>query len=279
MSVRKINLDKLPEMTEDGHPLFLTDDEDDHPVVSQIQITRMENGQQVYAPRMRQAVELQSLDQIAGEFGGGVYVLIARHAGRIVGSRKYTIPGAPKKMYDETEETAKAKEPPPITMPAPVSAFGGDSSIMALLMTMMQGMMQSQTQAAQNQTQMFIAMMSGNQQASAEEKAAQRAELQANIERERINSQQTMTLMREFMGNKGGGSGEDFTRGVEFMRSFATQQIEVLRSNAKGEGDTDWGSLLETLGQVMQGAGLLKGLVNGAGPVVEPTGPVAEVVP
>ena len=136
---------------------------------------------------------------------------------------------------------------------------------MGLIMMMMQQMMQQQAQAAQSQTQMFIAMMQGNQQSSAEEKAQARAELQANIERERISSERTMALMREMMSAKGGGSGEDFTRGVEFMRSFAVQQIDTLNSAAKGE-DTDWGSILETVGQVMQGAGLLKNLAGGSLP-------------
>ncbi len=111
-------------------------------------------------------------------------------------------------------------------------------------------------------------MMQGNQQSTAEEKAAARAELQANIERERINSQQTMALMREMMQSKGGGAGEDFTRGVEFMRSFATQQVDVLKSQVKGE-ETDWGSILETFGQAMQGFGMLKGAMGGGGPLPE----------
>jgi hypothetical protein len=134
---------------------------------------------------------------------------------------------------------------------------------MGLIMMMMQQMMQQQAQAAASQTQMFIAMMQGNQQSSAEEKAQARAELQANIERERISSERTMALMREMMGSKSSnGSGEDFTRGVEFMRGFAMQQIEMTKAMAKGE-DTggELGSLLETLGQAFQAAqavGLIK---------------------
>lgn len=255
------------EMTDEGHPLFLTDDEDEHPMVSQIAITRMENGQQVYAPRLRQASELQSLDQIASEFGGGIYVLVARHAGRIVTSRKYVIPGKPKPMYDEGP-SPEPQPAPQVAVPNPLSGMGGEGGLMGLIMMMMQQMMQQQAQAAQSQTQMFIAMMQGNQQASAEEKAQARAELQANIERERLNSERTLAMMREMMANKGGGSGEDFTRGVEFMRSFATQQIEALRQSAGKSEDTDWGSLLETLGQVMQGAGMLKGMMGGAAPEV-----------
>jgi hypothetical protein len=271
------NLDPK-EMTEEGHPLFLTDDEDEHPVVSQIQVTRMENGQQVYAPRMRQAAELQSLDQISGEFGGGIYVLVARHNGRIVTSRKYVIPGKPKPMYDEAE----APSPPtPAALPVanPGMMSGGDGGIMGMLVTMMQMMMQNQAQASQQNTQLMIAMMSAGRESSAEDKAAARAEMAQNIERERIASANNLAMMREMMAlqsKPSGGAGEDFTRGVEFMRSFATQQIESLRNTAKEGGDTDWGSILETLGQVMQGVGMLKGM---GGNPAESIPQVSEVVP
>lgn len=272
----------MAEIGELAHPLFPNDDEDrkdDGEVipVSQIQITRMENGQAVFAPRVRPAAELLSLDQLSGEFGGGVYVLIARHEGRIITRRKYVIPGKSKPMYDEGDSLPESKAPTTAAPLDPMSAMmgGQGGSLMGLIMMMMQQMMQQQAQAAASQTQMFIAMMQGNQQSSAEEKQQARAELQANIERERISSERTMGLMREMMQARGGsGAGEDFTRGVEFMRSFATQQIETLRASSKGE-DTDWGSLLETLGQVMQGAGMLKGLVGGA-PVAEAATAVAE---
>jgi hypothetical protein len=251
-------------LSEPGHPLFLTEDSDDDPVnVSEIQIARVENGQQVFYPRLFPATELQSLEQVAAELGGGSYILIARHEGRITTRRKYVLPGKPKPMYDESRQE---KDPPAAVVPPinPMSAMGGESGLMGLIMMMMQQMMQQQAQAAQSQTQMFIAMMQGNAQSSAEEKAQARAELQANIERERISSERTMSLMREMMMAKGGGgAGEDFTRGVEFMRSFATQQIDTLRANAKGE-DNDWSSILETLGQVMQGVGMLK-QVNAGG--------------
>jgi len=114
-------------------------------------------------------------------------------------------------------------------------------------------------------------------ESSREEKAQARAELQANIERERLASERNMSLMREMMQAKGGGSGEEFTRGVEFMRGFAMQQVETLRQAAgKGE-DTDWGGILETLGQLVQGAGLFKGLANGV-PAAESVAQAAEVV-
>lgn len=133
---------------------------------------------------------------------------------------------------------------------------------MGLIMMMMQQMMQQQAAAAASQTQMFIAMMQGNQQSSAEEKAQARAELAANIERERISSERTMALMREMMQSKGGSEGGEFYKGVEFMRTFAAQQIDVLKSQAKGE-DTDWGSILETVGQAIQGLNMFSQVQKG----------------
>lgn len=254
-----------------GHPLFPNDDEDrkddGEPVqVSQIQITRMENGQMVFAPRVRQASDLTSLDQIAGELGGGTYILIARHDNRITTRRKYVIPGKPKPMFDEgVQETPKTEAPQTPTIDPMSMMGGGQGSLMGLIMMMMQQMMQQQAQAAASQTQMFIAMMQGNQQSSAEEKAQARAELQANIERERISSERTMSLMREMMSAKSGGNGggEDFTRGVEFMRGFAMQQIEMVRATSKGEEGDGLVGLLETLGQAFQAAqavGMFKGV-------------------
>lgn len=247
-----------------AHPLFPVGedaDEDEIKTVTSIHIARKENGKLMYAPRPRAANELESLEQIHAEFGGGEYVLIGYNNGRISARRMVNLSGKPKPMYDEGVQ----EEPKPQATVAPVidPMSGGNNSLMGLIMMMMQQMMQQQAQAAQSQTQMFIAMMQGNRQASAEEKAQARAELQANIERERISSERTMALMREMMTARSGGSGEDFTRGVEFMRSFATQQIETLKETATKGGDTDWGSILETLGQVMQGVGMLKQVSGG----------------
>ena len=280
-----VNLDESG--TLEAHPLFpiSEDDDDDVKPVSYISISRIENGKQYVAPRQRRADELRSLDQLHSEFGGGEYVLTAFHNGRISTRRKLNLPGKSKPMFDEgissAEETRSvaAQGAPSAVDPMSAMMGGAQGGVMGLIMMMMQQMMQQAAAAQASQTQMFIAMMNNNHQSTAEEKAQARAELQANIERERISSERTMQLMREMMLAKGGGgAGEDFTRGVEFMRGFAQQQIEVLKSQTKGE-DTDWGSILETLGQVIQGAGLLKNMGGGGG-LPEGVAPaVSEVVP
>lgn len=245
--------------------MFLPEDEDDPPQVSEIQVCRLENGQQVFAPRVRPATELQSLEQIAGEFGGGTYILIARHEGRISTRRKIVLPGKPKPMYDEgpKEDTHSASQTPAIDPMMAMMGMGtGGGGLMPILMMMFQ----QQNAAADRQTQMFIAMMNGSRESSAEEKAAARAELAASVERERINSERQMNMFREMMAAKGSsaGGGEDFTRGVEFMRTFAVQQIEVMKAQTKGD-DIEWGSILETIAQALQGFGMLKNVAGAVG--------------
>lgn len=247
----------------DIHPLFPceADDEDDEvKPVSSIHITRKENGKFVFAPRPRQASELQSIEQIASEFGGGEYQLIAYHNGRITTRRVIIIPGKPKPMFDEGLEPVVEQKVSPSTVVDPMAALMGQGGggIMGLIMMMMQQMMQQQAAAQQSQTQMFIAMMQNNTATSQADKEAQRTELAANIERERQNSERTMTLMREMMSNRPSGSGDEFAKGVEFMRSFATMQIDTARAAAKDSGDDGLEKLLETGMQALQGFMALK---------------------
>jgi len=264
----------------EAHPLFPAsedDEDDDVKLVSFISISRIENGKQYLAPRQRRADELRSLDQLHAEFGGGEYVLTAFHNGRISTRRKLNLPGKSKPMFDEGINSAEEQRATAQAAPVPVDPMaammgGQGGGLMGLIMMMMQQMMQQQAAAAASQTQMFIAMMQGNQQSSSEEKAQARAELQANIERERISSERTMSLMREMMSAKGPDSSAGFTQGVEFMRGFAQMQIEQIKSTAKGD-DTDWGSLIETLGTAVQMFGVARGGIPGV------TGGLPEGIP
>lgn len=271
----------------EAHPLFpLSEDDDDDEVklVSFISISRIENGKQYVAPRQRRADELRSLDQLHAEFGGGEYVLTGFHNGRISTRRKLNLPGKSKPMFDEginsAEEQRASAQAAPATADPMMSAMGGQGGgLMGLIMMMMQQMMQQQAQAAASQTQMFIAMMQGNQQSSAEEKAQARAELQANIERERIASERNMAMMRELMQAKAGSgdSSAGFTQGVEFMRNFSIMQIENMKNMAKGDDGPDWGSLLETLMTAFQMFSTAKGGVPGMpGSLPEGAAEVAE---
>ncbi len=271
MGHNTVNIDQ-PE----AHPLFPIDedsDSDDIKPVTSIHIARKENGKLMVAPRMRSATVLVSLEAIHGEFGGGEYVLIGYNNGKISNRRTINLSGKPKPMFDDGIEVPAPQAqaaPPPVD---PMAAMmGGQGGIMPLIMLMMQ----QQNQSADRQTQMFIAMMENSRQSTSEEKAQARAELAANIERERIANDRTMTLMREMMANKssGNGGGEDFTRGVEFMCGFAMQQIEMVKATSKGEEGDGLMGLLETLGQAFQAAqavGMFKGV-----PIPEGVTQVAE---
>jgi hypothetical protein len=259
----------------EAHPLFPAsedDDDDEIKLVSFITISRIENGKQYLAPRQRRADELRSLDQLHAEFGGGEYVLTAFHNGRISTRRKLNLPGKSKPMFDEginsAEEQRAASQaaPQPALDPMMAMMGGQGGGIMPFLMFMMQ----QQDKAADRQMQLMIAMMQGGRESSAEEKANARAEMQANLERERIASEKQMMMMREMMllaqAGKSGGGSEDFTKGVEFMRGFAVQQVEMAKAAASGNGENELGSLLETLGQafqVAQAAGMFKGAGTG----------------
>jgi hypothetical protein len=252
------------EIEELPHPLFAPDDENDEFVqVAQIQVTRMEQGQAVYAPRMFQASELNSLQDIANEFGGGTYVLIARYNNRITTRRKFVIPGKSKPMFEEVASLEPPVQPVLQSQPMPAPMGSGDGMI-TLLVTMMQGMMQAQAQASQQSMQMMMAFMTQGTQKSAEEREAARAEMAANIERERLSAERTMAMMREMMSNRPSGSGEEFAKGVEFMRMFAMNQIETARTAAKGDGEDGIESLLGTAMQALQGWNALQELKNPA---------------
>lgn len=260
-----------------AHPLFpVGEDADDDEIktVTSIHIARKENGKLMFAPRPRSASELESLEQIHSEFGGGEYVLIGYNNGRISARRNVNLSGKPKPLYDEgIPDTPPVVQAPPPADPM-MAMMGGSGGFLPFLAMMMQ----QQSQSADRQMQLFMAMIQGTRESSAEDKAQARAEMQANVERERIASERMMTLMREAMTNKGGDSSNGFTQGVEFMRSFSMMQIEQMKNNAKEGDGTDWGSLIETLGQALQGFGMLKGMAGGGLPEGAPGIPVPEVV-
>lgn len=252
----------------EAHPLFLPDEDDDPAPVSEIQVCRIEQGQQVYYPRVFPASELQSLEQLAAELGGGDYILIARYDKKISTRRKYKIPGKSKPMYDEGRQEKEEKKEIPQPQVDPMAAMmGGQGGMLPFLAMMMQQM----NSAADRQMQLIIAMMQSSKDSSAEDKANARAEMQANLERERIASEKQMAMMREMMqlaqANRGGGSDEQFTRGVEFMRTFANQQVEMLKMQMKGEKgeEADWMGLINTLGEALQGFNFFKQQMGGGG--------------
>lgn len=247
----------------EAHPLFpVSEDSEDEEIkpISHITISRVENGKRYLAPRQRRADEMLSLEQLHAEFGGGEYILMGFYNGRISTQRKINLPGKSKPMFDDGIGSAEEARAVAQAAPAPVDPMaammgGSGGGFMPLIMLMMQ----QQQQAADRQMQMFLAMMENTRSSSAEDKAAARAEMQSNVERERINSERMMAMMQTAMQNKGGDSSGGFTQGVEFMRSFAMMQIEQLKNQKGSDDGPDWGSLIETFGTALQMFSAVKG--------------------
>jgi hypothetical protein len=241
------------------HPLFPPQEDDDEdadaPDIQEILIQRKEDGKWVSGPRVFMPGELTGLPQLFAEFGGGEYQLIARNSiHRIVRRNIVMLPGPKKPMFDTPEPVA----PKPVANPmmAMMGGGGGEGGIMGLVMMMMQQMMQSQQQAAANQSQMMMAfiqtMATGNQ---AQIQAAQES-MNRQSERDARDKESQMAMLIKLTearqsGNSTGGE-ESFFKGVEFMRHFATQQVEVMKASAKGKEDFDWESLLESGLQALQ---------------------------
>lgn len=260
------------------HPLFpLNDDEDDPdavpPDVQEIHIQRKENGRLVTAPRVFLPGEMTSLAQLFGEYGGGEYHLVARnHKKQLQGRRMYSLPGPSKPMFDDGIPLGGQKPQVQASPQNPMMAMmgGGEGGIMGLVMMMMQQMMAGQSAAAANQSQMMMAfiqsMATGNQAqiAAAQENMNRQAERDSRDKEAQMAMLIKLTEARQ-AGNSTGGE-ESFFKGVEFMRHFATQQVEMMKATAKGgDKELDWESLIESGLQALQTFNAFKDIAGGGG--------------
>lgn len=270
------------------HPLFPPKEEDDDPDASppeiqEIHVQRKENGRLYTAPRVFFPNELTSLPALYAEFGGGEYILLARNSRKqITGRSMFSIPGHSKPMFDDGPQ---AQPKPAQTQPANpmMSMMGPDGGgIMGLVMMMMQQMMQSQQAASQQQSQMMMAfiqtMASGNQ---AQIQAAQEA-MNRQAERDARDKESQMAMLVKLTearqsGNSTGGE-DSFFKGVEFMRHFSTQQLEMMKQQAAGKGsDFDLEGIIGTVLEALQGFNAFKEM-SGVGGLPGATPPVSEVV-
>jgi hypothetical protein len=265
------------------HPLFPPGEEDDEdgepPDIQEIYVQRKEQGKYVSAPRTFMINELPNIQALFAEFGGGEYQLTGRDSRHILRRRVVLqLPGAPKPMFDEGQAPAKQAAPPP---PNPMAAMmgGGEGGIMGLVMMMMQQMMQSQQAAAQQQSNMMMAfiqtMAQGNQTqiTAAQEAMNRQAERDAKDKQLQIEMMMKLAEVRQ-SGNSTGGE-EAFFKGVEFMRHFSTQQVEMAKASAKSGGEFDLESILESVGQALQGFSALKEMSGAGGVSVAPEVPVS----
>lgn len=231
------------------HPLFLAeDDDDDCPRVELIKVTRWEAGGQRWVPQQFEPTALQSLEQIAAQWGGGNYELIAYghrtsdgKAGA-VGRRRYSLPG-PSRALDGSGDAA----PPPAAAapaPAPMMGGGGASDWIPLLIAMMKSSADTQAAMFGGMMQTVSAMVTSSRDAASQQVAQMQALSQAH-------ATQQAALLTAIVESKGGGGNTAGSALVEMLK----EGIELGRAgggDAGGEGD-EFGSLMETAAPIIAG--------------------------
>jgi len=264
------------------HPLFPPSDDEAEdpdavpPDIQEIHVQRKENGRLFTAPRTFLFNELTSIPALYAEFGGGEYHLLARNPRKqIVKRTVVTIPGPSKPMFDDGLPV-QPKQATPVA-PNPMAMFanmGTEGGIMPLIMMMMQNMMTQQQEASRQSMQMFMGFMQTMASGSQADKQAAQEAMQRQAERDQRAAENQMKMMLELTsarqaGNSTGGE-ESFFKGVEFMRHFATQQVEMMKAQAKGGdgGGLDLESIVDTVVQGLQGFNAFREMANGAVPAV-----------
>lgn len=230
------------EITDTPHELFPADDGSEARAIDRIQVTRIEHGNRMFSPMLFDPADLPDLASLASKYGGGRYELIGRYKGHVVARTKYDLPGAPKPMYDEEDQKpANVAALPQQINPAPQGA-----DMMQMFMVMMQTMMQSQSQ-------MMLALMNGSGDRSKEYVHSMQALHDRHAAESSAASQNMLAMVKELAVTKTGGgeSSDNFFRGVEFMRTFTSSQIENAKAAAGGDDGLD--GLLGTLMQAVQG--------------------------
>lgn len=240
-----------------AHELFPCNDGEPPPVVTQIQVTRMENNNRVFSPYMFMAEELPNLATLCSRYGGGHYELLARHNNRITSRAKYYIPGPSLPMFDAVTPPVEEKAAPAMLVAQPMQGNSDTAMMMQMFMTMMQTM-------AQSQSQMMLAMMNGSGDRSKEYVQSMQA-LHDRHAAESSNATQNMLMMVKEMAASKSSGGEDsnnFFKGVEFMRNFTQSQIEMAKASAAGSGEDGLDGLLGTLMQAVQGFSAFQGATS-----------------
>ncbi len=269
----------------DWHPLFppKEDDEEDAspPEIQEIHVQRKENGRLFTAPRVFFPNELTSMPALYAEFGGGEYILLARNSRKqITGRTMVTIPGPPKPMFDDGTIPGQPSKSQPTQTPmnpmmAMMGGMGSEGGIMPLIMMMMQNMMTQQQEASRQSMQMFMGFMQTMATGSQADKQAAQEAMNRQAERDARTAENQMKMMVELTQARGAGNStggeESFFKGVEFMKHFATQQVEMLKATAatgKGDGGFDLESLAGSLIEAFQGFKAFQGMAMGANPEI-----------
>jgi hypothetical protein len=119
------------------HPLFEAEEPGgEAPIVMAIHVTRWDrDGKQRFFPTKFAADTLTDLSQVADNFGGGAYELIAYGPGGCTARRRYTLDGRPKPLWIGEEDSAPAPTAaaPFAAAPAPTGQSIDSNLLLAML--------------------------------------------------------------------------------------------------------------------------------------------------
>lgn len=269
------------------HPLFpFSDDDEEGFDVSFIQITRWEGGKQVWGPTLP-AAELQSELAIQEQFGGGVYVLLAKRPlrsdrskpGSVTKSRKVSLPGRSKPLSsDPTPEEIAAFDPSTRAVVTPgganAGAFTGGGGFEQVLLAMMS--MQQQTAeraAAENResarresenSKAFMTMFLGMMNSSKSDSASM---VQMMMTLSAQQQQSMVSLLPALIGARGGGP-EEMAKFAELFKTLGFAQPGKAGAATPKDDDNSIGAILSNGADILQGFLALKGTaLNGASPM------------
>lgn len=257
--------------TYDEHPLFPAEDDDDETAdIKFIQVTRIDRGRQLWAPRMFRADELTDLADISALYGGGQYELFGRGAsvakpdspGRVSARRKYEIPGPSRPLGVDPGEEPAAPAAPAVATSQPAISSGSDNLLVALLQ------MSSQQQAAQAQAQaqsqqQFMQMMT---QILATSRQDSQNMMQVMMQMQGQQTQSMAGIMTAMLSNKSGGP-EEFGKFIQIAKDVgALGKPEMPKT--EDEKPFDIGSALSDVADIVQGAHSMMQMKNGANPAV-----------
>lgn len=196
------------------HALFpSTDDEPEAPDVERIHVTRLERGTLVWCPRVFTPEELPDLEAVHENFGGGTYELVARSSksGRNVISarRRYTIPGTPRPLAEESPDDAEPSPAPAAAMPS----VGGGAGIWPAVLALAPALIQAWLGSQKEHTAMMMTMMQQNSQMLLAMVQNQKQDSQSFIQAMAKLNETEKATMAQFFGKlaeaKTGGGGGD----------------------------------------------------------------------
>jgi len=250
------------------HPLFPADGDSAPPEIAFIQINRYEASGPVLIARTFTAAELTSEAQIAEFYGGGLYELIGRRAGKqdpammgnISRKRRVRLPGVSAPLAPEAPAAAAA------VATASDPALGGMSDNLLVAMLQMNTQAAAAQAAAQAEGQrQFAQLMVTMIQSS---KGDQVQMMQTMIAMQAQSSQTMASLMGAILSSRGGGGGpEELAKYAALFKTLSGAGGG--KKQDADEGGQSVGQIVGDIADIVQGVVELK---NGGNGMVPPPG-------